>query len=113
MKIKGRKRINVAVKKKPERKVKKSIRPLTPEEQIMMGSNQGLIGYIAKNYLNQGLDFEDLCGEGQFGLINAIRKFEKTKGYNFSTYAVWWIWQSITRAIYDKASEIRIPVHQR
>ncbi|WP_078885149.1 sigma-70 family RNA polymerase sigma factor [Streptomyces sp. NRRL S-146] len=73
--------------------------------------NQRLVHKMVPRYLEQGLDYEDLLQHGVLGLIRAARKFDPAKGFKFSTYATWWIRQSISRAIADEGTVIRIPVH--
>lgn len=74
--------------------------------------NLRLVVNIAKGYMNKGMGFIDLISEGNLGLIHAIEKFDIEKGYRFSTYAVWWIKQSISKAIINKGREIRIPSYK-
>lgn len=77
----------------------------------MITSNLKLVINIASKHRKKGLSFKDLVQEGNLGLIKAVEKFQYQKGFKFSTYATWWIHQSITRAIKDKSKNIRLPVY--
>jgi RNA polymerase primary sigma factor len=74
-------------------------------------ANLRLVVSVARRYVNRGLPMEDLVAEGNIGLLRAVKKYEWRRGYRFSTYAVWWIRQAITRAIANQAHTIRVPVH--
>ena len=92
---------------------KETTRKVAENDQLarekLIRSNLRLVVNIAKEYVNRGISFLDLIEEGNIGLIHAVKKFNPSMGYKFSTYATWWIKQAIRRAIRNKAKTVRIP----
>ncbi|MBF9018661.1 MULTISPECIES: RNA polymerase sigma factor RpoD/SigA [unclassified Oceanispirochaeta] len=78
----------------------------------LVRANLRFVVNVSKKYQNQGLPLDDLISEGNIGLINAIEKYDPDKGYHFISYAVWWIRQSILKAIYEKSRMIRLPLNR-
>ena len=93
------------------KKIKGKEREVIRARDEMIKANLRLVVSIAKKYLHRGLSFSDLIQEGNLGLMKAVTRYDYTTGYRLSTFASWWIRQTITRAIYDKTRTIRIPVH--
>ncbi len=93
------------------RRLEKKIEEGRLAREHLIKANTRLVVSIAKKYIGRGVPFLDLIQEGNLGLMKAVEKFDHTRGFRFSTYATWWIRQTITRAIADQGRTIRVPVH--
>lgn len=97
---------------KEELKLARRVQKNDPEaRKVMIESNLRLVVKIARCYLNRGLPFSDLIEEGNLGLMTAVEKFDPERGFRFSTYATWWIRQTIERAIMNQSRTVRLPIH--
>lgn len=92
-------------------KLKRQVEDGLAAREHLIEANTRLVVSIAKKYMGRGVPFLDLIQEGNLGLMKAVKKFDYTRGYRFSTYATWWIRQTITRSIADQGRTIRVPVH--
>ena len=92
-------------------RLERDIREGLAAREHLIKANTRLVVSIAKKYMGRGVPFLDLIQEGNLGLMKAVKKFDYTRGYRFSTYATWWIRQTITRSIADQGRTIRVPVH--
>jgi RNA polymerase primary sigma factor len=92
-------------------RIRRGLREIEQAKSVLIRSNLRLVVSIARKYAHQRVGFLDLIQEGNIGLMRAVDKFEYRRGYKFSTYAVWWVRQAMTRAIAEQSRTIRVPVH--
>jgi RNA polymerase primary sigma factor len=96
---------------KERKHLEQSIKEARLAREHLIAANTRLVVSVAKKYVGHGVPFLDLIQEGNLGLMKAVEKFDYTRGYRLSTYAHWWIRQTITRAVADQGRTIRVPVH--
>jgi RNA polymerase primary sigma factor len=105
-------KVNLMNREEEERIASRAAKGDAAAKDKLINANLRFVVSIAKKYRNQGLPIEDLISEGNIGLINAIEKFDVSKGYHFISYAVWWIRQAILKGISEKARAIRLPMNR-
>jgi RNA polymerase primary sigma factor len=102
---------NIADEEALAKEIKRVERRSEDAKQALIRANLRLVVSVAKRYIGHGISFSDIIQEGNLGLLKAVDRFDYAKGYKFSTYAMWWIKQAISRAIAEQSRTIRIPVH--
>lgn len=105
-------KINLMTREEEQETARKAAAGDVRSKEKLIQANLRFVVNIAKRYQNQGLPIEDLISEGNIGLMNAIEKFDVTKGYHFISYAVWWIRQAILKGISEKSRTIRLPMNR-
>jgi RNA polymerase primary sigma factor len=105
-------KINLLTREEEDEIARKAVSGDPMAKEILVNANLRFVVNVAKKYQNQGMTLEDLIGEGNLGLINAIEKYDPERGYHFISYAVWWIRQAILKAICEKSRMIRLPMNR-
>ena len=105
-------KINLLTREEEDEIARKAVTGDPMAKEILINANLRFVVNVAKKYQNQGMTLEDLIGEGNLGLINAIEKYDPERGYHFISYAVWWIRQAILKAICEKSRMIRLPMNR-
>jgi len=105
-------KINLLTREEEDDIARRAVKGDAMAKEILVNANLRFVVNVAKKYQNQGMSLEDLIGEGNLGLINAIEKYDPERGYHFISYAVWWIRQAILKAICEKSRMIRLPMNR-